>query len=375
MKPRDLIVCVAALGALALAIVLLSQAGGETTEPGPDGTAGTETATSASGQRADSTERSTEMTRPTAEFPERSGDDGQRETTPSQGPPTAGIIDGKIVLASGLPQPVTTFTIVFHESINPNVQGRDPNRQPRAWTRAFKADPGVSPLYFTATEVPFSEFGYRVSVFVPGVNGSSQFTRCDESSPINEVTLSLTPPSPFSLRLIDQYRNPVTDKEIRLEPDGEPLGRPFATARSDSFGVAIFTDLLAGPWHVKVEDLVRGRLEVQPPGVVSDDAGVGVQSAVITVPRGKNLRIEAFDLAGHGLVDVELQLIAVDTVENRRLQARTDETGTWTFDNVPVGRWQLNAQGGGHYAPISRTITIAEDRDPDPVRIRLARVR
>ncbi|MGE0144013.1 MAG: carboxypeptidase-like regulatory domain-containing protein [Planctomycetota bacterium] len=375
MKPRDLIVCIATLGALALAIVLLSQAGGETTESGPDGSGGAENASIAGGPSGDSAERSTEMTRPTVSFQERTGDEGQRETTPSQSPPTAGIIDGKIVLASGLPQPVSTFTIVFQESINPNAQARDPTRQPRAWTKAFKADPGVSPLYFTATEVPFSEFGYRVSVFVPGVNGSSQFTRCDESSPINEVTLSLTPPSPFSLRLIDQYRNPVADKEVRLEPDGEPLGRSYATARSDSFGVAIFTDLLAGPWHVKVEDLVRGRLEVQPPGVVSDDAGVGVQSSVIVVPRGKNLRIEAFDLAGHGLVDVELQLVAVDTVENRRLEARTDETGTWTFDNVPVGRWQLNAQGGGHYAPISRTVTIAEDRDPEPVRIRLARVR
>ncbi len=288
-------------------------------------------------------------------------------------PPKSGMIDGRIVLAAGLPHAIDGYTVLFEEAINPNAPPRDPARKPRAWRRGFKADPGISPLFFTERDVEFSEYGYRVTVFVPGVNGSDQYVRCDVSHPYSEVSLTLTPGCPFSLRLIDQFRNPVAGHRVALRPKGWPDGRPFVERTSDTFGVSVFESLLAGVWEVLVDDTPEGEITVAPPGVVNDEAALGVQSAVLTIPLGKPLRIETFDGAGHGLVDVDLTLVLTDTTENRRYTAKSDATGCWTFPNITPGRWQLTASGGGSYSPTTRTIEIQKDVDPEPVRVRLIR--
>lgn len=369
MKPRDIFLLVGLIAAAA-AVVVLATGGGSGTVDSPTGP-GPGTPVAPGGAAAELPTVASQGVEARS-----SGDPTQpeRRVGPAPDGATTGIIDGRVFLAGGLPSAITGFTILFDEAINPNVPAR-PDHTPRSWTRGFRADPGVSPLYFTETKVPFSEYGYRVTVFVPSVNGSEQFVRCDSSAPVGEVSLSITPGGPYSLRLMDQYRNPLVGRQVTLRPKGWPQGRAVEERVSDSFGVSVYESLLAGVWDVAVDGDVHGEITVQPPGVVNDGAAVGVQSAVLTIPVGKPLKIEAFNAANWGLQDVDLTLIKVDTTENRRLTAKTDVTGCYVFPSVTPGRWQLTASGGGNYFPTSRTVEIAADRDPDPVRVRLMHVR
>ena len=206
------------------------------------------------------------------------------------------------------------------------------------------------------------------------MNGSDQFVRCDKSSPYAEATLHLAPPAPFHLRLIDQYRNPIAGKHLVLRPSAWPPGRAFAEMDTDSFGVAIFEGLLAGAWELWFDDALRGEIQVEAPGYVRDDADLGVASKVLTVALGRSLKVETYDAANIGLMDVDLVLSAIDTTERRRFEAKSDQTGSWTFLNVTPGRWQLHASGRGHQTR-DVPITVEADKDPEPVKVHLVRLR
>ena len=155
-----------------------------------------------------------------------------------------------------------------------------------------------------------------------------------------------------------------------LTPQGTPPGRPVLQGRTNSFGTAVFENVLAGDYVVRLGDREVGHVTVEPPGYVRDEAGVGSQSALLIVPVGRTLRVEVFDDAGHGLPDAEVILFAIDTVENRRFQSTTDTSGIVLFDHVTPGRYQLDVRGRGRQ-PTSRTVEIGAERDPDPQRIRL----
>lgn len=300
--------------------------------------------------------------------------DPERRVDTSGATPSAGRFEISIVLTAGMPA-FGGYTIHLEEAINPNAAKELVKREPVRRTEGRKNDdPGRSPIYASISDVPYSEYGYRVWVFVPGLNGSDAFVRCDASSPYADVTLQLTPPAPFHLRLIDQYRNPIVAKTIVLRPVGWPPGRGLAEKTTDSFGVAIYDGLLAGGWELWFDDAVRGELVVESPGIVRDDANLGVASRVLTVPLGRSLRVETFDAANFGLQDVDLVLSAIDTTERRRFEAKTDATGSWTFHNVTPGRWQLHASGRGHQTR-DVAVTIEPDKDPAPLQVWLVRLR
>ncbi len=371
MKHRDLLLLAALLGAIAAAAILLGGGEEETVAPGPGPDEATGTGPTDPSTPVDPRNATVDPT--TAGGGTGSGT-APRTTDTTAASPTSGRVEISIVLAAGLPA-ITGYTLHLEEAINPNavkeVVGREPVRRT---TGRKNEDPGRSPIYAAITDVPFSEYGYRIWVFVPGVNGSDQFVRCDKSSPYAEATLHLAPPAPFHLRLIDQYRNPIAGKHLVLRPNGWPPGRAFAEMDTDTFGVAIFEGLLAGAWELWFDDALRGEIVVEAPGYVRDDADLGVASKVLTVALGRSLKVETYDAANIGLMDVDLVLSAIDTTERRRFEAKSDQTGSWTFLNVTPGRWQLHASGRGHQTR-DVPITVEADKDPEPVKVHLVRLR
>ncbi len=309
-------------------------------------------------------------TAPDAAPPTPSAEPVQRIDSPG-GPaaenPGYGVIDGRVVLASDAAGKVDQFTITVEEMVNPNSES---GHEAIRLTRGFKAESSQSPLYFGFDHVPFSRFGYRATVFVAGLNGSSQVIRVTEQEWNPSVTLSLTGGAPFSLRLTDQSRDPYGGKAVSMTPVGYPPGRPLLRGETDNFGTAVFASVLAGEYEVRLIDHVAGNVTVDPPGYVKDQAGVGAQSALLVVPRGRTVRVEVFDDGGYGLAGAEVVLFAIDTVENRRFTAESDASGVVEFEFVLPGRYQLDVRGTGRQ-PTSRTLQVGDDADPEPQRIRL----
>jgi len=132
-----------------------------------------------------------------------------------------------------------SYTITVKELINPNSRKAD--QQPYQSMKSFKADPHRTPR-FVVDNIPFSRYGYEVELFVVGFNGSKRTIQLNQEHPIagtpdfaelvgEEVVLSLSPGVPFSLRLHDQYFNPIVGREVEMNPVGDPPGRSPIEAR------------------------------------------------------------------------------------------------------------------------------------------------
>ncbi|MBK8975395.1 MAG: carboxypeptidase regulatory-like domain-containing protein [Planctomycetes bacterium] len=304
--------------------------------------------------------------------------DAPRRPRPA-GAPELGIIDGRIQLAAGVAGTFSGFQVTVRELIDEGGDGPSDGtitegparRKPYMETRAFKAAPDESPLYFAFDRVPFSRYGYDVWVFVPGLNGSHQAVVVDETSWNPQVTLSITKGSPFALRVIDPQRSPMAGRRVQLRPLGYPLGRPVLAGETNSFGSLTFEHALAGTYAIWIDDVPIEEVDIALPGVVHDQADLGVQSRIITLESGQPVRVEVFGGGGWGLEGAALELFKIDTTENLRMQATSDHGGIHVFEHVPPGRYQLNVQARGHQ-PTSRTVTVVEGRAPDTLTVRVA---
>lgn len=299
--------------------------------------------------------------------------DAQRGNRPLAAPPTAGVLDIRITPTAKAAGEFSAGTIMVEEVFNENARELRPDRKPWAKNKAFAADPYSTPTFVAFEGVPFSPYGYRVRAFVPGFNGSEQIVRVTEDSWNPQVDLTVSPGSTLALRLIDQKYDPYPEQDVVLLPRGRPDGRPVVSAQTDNFGTAIFENVLAGGYGVRIDGEIRGEVAVQAPGAVRDDLNVGVQSTQIVIPRGSTLKVEVFDVGGWALSGVQIRVMMIDTVENRRYEEETDQNGIRTFEHVVPGRYQVDAIARG-YQTRSRTITVEEGQDPPPVRFRLARL-
>src|SRR5262245_42198496 len=119
---------------------------------------------------------------------------------------------------------------------------------------------------FVVDNVPFSDYGYVVTAYSPGLNGGQRTVTIDKDHPyVDDVKLPITPGCPFSLRLRDQDMNPVAFTDLRMVPVGDPGGRPRRDGRSDNFGSVVFEDMLAGDYDVHIGPV--GQPLVAPPRV------------------------------------------------------------------------------------------------------------
>ena len=286
-------------------------------------------------------------------------------------PPTAGVLDVRITATTNVLDRFGKGLLEVHELVD--GPGADLGRRPYTRVLDIQADPHESPLFIAVDGVPYSPYGYRVSVFVHGLNGSNQVVRVAEDAWNPQVDLTVTAPAAFTLRLVDQEFQPYVDEEVMLIAVGEPRGRPLLQARTDTFGTALFESVLAGEYDVKIGLDVRDQVTIERPGFVHDDLDVGVQSKQLKIPRGPSLTIEVFDIIQYALGGVRVRAIALDTTRNRRYEAETDVNGVVRFHHVVPGRYQIDVQATG-YQQTSRTLVIEAGQEVPPIQFRLPRL-
>lgn len=288
---------------------------------------------------------------------------------------TSGRILGDIQLATSVLDRIQSIGIQVEECRSPIDSD---GKVVRPWKRFVPVPMGVGTPTFEITDVPFSQYGYVVRVHSPGLNGSQQTVAITRESPLKEVVLSITRGSPYSLLLRDQDHLPVFDTDALLMPHGEPPGRPVYQGRSDNFGCVVFQDVLAGDYRVVVGHAQRPLAEpvditVQPGAHVSRGV-VQPQGTTVTVPRGQPLVVAAQDVAGYGMADVLVKVLATDKTRLSVLEDRTDYSGRATFPFLPPGIYQIDLYREG-FERRSRMLTVKEGEPPAEQSFQLVRTR
>lgn len=279
----------------------------------------------------------------------------------------AGVIDGRVQVAAEVVGRFRDYSVVVEEQVNPHARSGADQKPFRRVYGPFRVDDRSTPR-FAIADVPFSVYGYRVGVHVPNLNGSSQVIQLTAERWNPDVLLSISDGVPFTVRLIDQNRAAIVDTEVALRPVGTTGGTTYR-ATTNAFGTAVYEKVLAGDYAVVVGTGALREVTVHATGMLSDLQSLGVQSAIVVRPTGSSLRVEVFGASGHGLEGAELELYAIDTLENRRYEAKSDYAGVHTFEHVTPGRYQLNVAADGHERT-SRTVRIgaaAEGGETTPV--------
>lgn len=300
-------------------------------------------------------------------------DDGRSDDLddPNAPRPTVGAIEGRVSIATSLLDDVETFHVRVTELAG-SIAGSEKAPFDRIWP-PFEIPKNYTPR-FRLEEIPFSNYGYRVELLAKHCNGSSQIIQVNADQPYATVSLALTRPSMFTLRVKDQYHNPHVDWSFELRPVGEPAGRSMVRGTTNAFGTILFESLVQGSYVVVHDGREIGEIQVQTHATPRAGYPIEVQSATLTVPIGRDLRVEIFGPAGVGLAEVDLELQKTDTIRNERWNAVTDFGGVHTFEHLAPGKYQLNIFARG-FQRTNRSVMIREDATLDPLQVRLAPTR
>ncbi len=124
---------------------------------------------------------------------------------------TSGVIQGDVALDPEVVQRIQSITVIVQE-----LATTDPDAQP--FSRSEKVIFERRTPTFEIHGIPFSNNGYSVRVFSPGLNGSEQVVAVTEMSPIADAVLQLTPPVPFTVLLRNQlHENEVVPRQHFFE--------------------------------------------------------------------------------------------------------------------------------------------------------------
>jgi hypothetical protein len=278
---------------------------------------------------------------------------------------TSGVIQGDIELVASVVDKITSIEIVVDELKNLNVEGARPFR------KVVPVERGIGTPTYRVTDVPFSSYGYLVRVHAPGLNGSQQTVAITEETPLaSPVNLRISPGVPFSLWLRDQDHAPVVLTEVRMVPEGAPLGRTVFDGRTDNLGSVVFENVLAGDYQVLVGPPGQPLMEpplvnVQPTSRTYRDNKVQGQGQKITVPRGVPLGVlVAESWSGYPVADATVRAQAIDRTRLLVLDGKTDRQGRVTFPNVVDGIWDVQVLKDG-FDRSSRHVTIAGTAPPE----------
>ncbi|MBX3461688.1 MAG: carboxypeptidase regulatory-like domain-containing protein [Planctomycetes bacterium] len=290
---------------------------------------------------------------------------------------THGIVRGDIQLAVSVLDRIQTISVAVEEArraIAADGSFRNPYRA------IVPVRLGAGTPTFEIRDIPFSEFPYIVSVHAPGLNGSRRTVVIDADTPlVDDVVLTISPGSPFSLLLRDQDALPYTGVQVQLVPTGEPHGRRGAVATSDSFGSVVFEDVLAGDYQVRTS--VGGQpvgemqtLTVQPGLGSFQGSAVRGQGHTLTIPRGVPLVVDVADAAGYGVAEALVKATATDRIKLTELEATTDYGGKARFPHLTPGVWQIDVSKDG-FQRSHRLVTIQAGQEPPAQQVQLVRLR
>jgi hypothetical protein len=271
-----------------------------------------------------------------------------------------GAIRGHIALSADV---VSTLRFVHVRIQEAHAGSDDGDHVPFMTTLREDIGPNLGTPEFYCDGVPFSVFGYTVSVLAEGMNGSQQFVQVNEGRKVADVTLSVTAPTPFTVLLRDQLLNPVPSQQVFMVPVGEPRGRPMLTKEADSFGAAVFAAVLQGDYEIRVGAVNE---PIANPQRITVIAHAGARSTTIEVPIGFDLTVLAQAAGGWGVKDVVITAYATDTKRYRKYEGTSDYSGKVVFAHLPPGEYQLNASPEG-FERWSKKVKVAEQGPGEPV--------
>ncbi len=378
MRPRDLILICStlALGALA-GLVFLSQETLATVRPPnapPPGAVQNSTETASESHPGSVPEGSLvrESSAPAVAV-------DASANLPSDGPDTSGwtkgVIRGDVVVAASVFGELKTLTILVEEqrsAFGPNGEIQRPVRM------VVPAKQGLGSPTFEVKDVPFSQHPYKVSVYAEGLNSLPRTVTIDEDHKLVDVDLRVTPGSPHTVFVRDQDSKPYLDVDVRLQPVGDPLGRPRQAGKTDGFGAAVFGSVLAGEYQLFVSQSGQLLCDVQTIRVLDSiypQTGTPkAQSTSVVVPRGVQVELSVHDAAGYGIAEANVKAVATDRVRHTEIPGTTDAQGRLVFPHLQTGTWHVQIEKDG-FQRADLQLNLAEGQEPQVRDVRLVRLR
>ncbi len=278
---------------------------------------------------------------------------------------TKGVLKGDIELSVSAIDKIESL-MVFVEELRSATRPDGTFTNPHSSVTKVDFDRTRTPT-FEVRDVPFSEYPFRVTVYSPGLNGSSRTVNVDaEHALVDDIVLSVSCGGPYTLGLRDQDGNPYPQLDVRLAPIGEPLGRPRLDATSDSYGSAIFDSVLGGDYQVMVLQNGQPLGEIHTitvlTGVRLYQNRIQGQGQTLTIPRGMPLDVRVHDARGYGIPDARVRIQATDRVRLTEFDAVCDADGRVHFPYLTPGVWQIDVTKD-LYQTRAKQITV-KDRTP-----------
>ena len=259
--------------------------------------------------------------------------------------PNTGSISGTVRLAKELVGTIDQYRVTIEEAVNTEA-ALNPGKKLRRFQQTFQLEPGLTTARFPISGLPFSSYGWRVSVAAPGkeVNGSEELAVLSESTPSAEVVLTLAATHSAHLVVKDQDREAIPNIDLILKPIGHPRGRSIYTGKTNAYGLVLLEKMRAGSYKLYVGSQTRPFL---PPVTIEMPAHKHLYHA-IELPRGAKLVVKIVGAAGQPLADVEIQArFAKPRALWREYQARTNRVGEAVLEHLPSGPYGIHATKKG----------------------------
>ena len=286
---------------------------------------------------------------------------------------TSGIIRGDVKLAVSVLDKLGSITVIVEE-IRSSRGGHQ-----RPPTRMYaQVDRGEGTPTFKVTDVPFSDYPYRVTLHANGLNGSQQTLAVTKEEPLHDIVLSITPGAPFSILLRDQDSGFHTGIDLLMRPVGLPNGRLRLKGKSDNFGSVIFENVLAGNYELTPTLSNKPFGDPQTvtvlPGARNYGRKIQGQGHVMVIPRGVRVDVRIHDRNGYGMEGATVTAVATDRRTAPPVEGETDSIGRLRFDNLAPGMWQFTVKYKG-YQRVDQQIKLRKNQEPLQKDIRIVRLR
>ncbi len=296
-----------------------------------------------------------------------------RDTTAETVGWTSGTIRGDIQLAVSVMDKLTTISVVVEEQRS--MIGAD-NTFVRPTRIQMPVERGIGTPTFEVRNVPFSEYPYVVSVLAPGLNGGRRVLTVDpQHALVDNVVLTITPGTPFSVLVRDQDAMPYPGIDVRMLPVGDPLGRGKHAGKTNNFGSVLFDCVLAGDYQVMFSVDGQAITETQTitvqPGSRTVVQG---QSHAVTIARGVPVQVEVADRSGYAIADVKVTATAKDRIKLTALELNTNGIGRCLYSHLQPGEWQLTIEKAG-FERKDLPLTVQSGVEPDLIRVVLVPTR
>jgi hypothetical protein len=286
---------------------------------------------------------------------------------------TSGVIRGDVKLAVSVIDKLGSITVIVEE-IRRSL-GSDQRPPVRLYAQV---DRGEGTPTFKVTDVPFSEYPYRVTLHANGLNGSLRTLSVTKDEPLHDIVLSITPGAPFSILLRDQDSGFHTDIDLLMRPIGLPNGRLRLTGKSDNFGSVIFESVLAGNYQLVTTLQNKPFGDPQTVTVLPGSRNYGRkiqgQGHVMVIPRGVRVDVRVHDRNGYGMEGATVTAVATDRRSAPPVEGETDGMGQLRFNNLAPGMWQFTVKHKG-FQRVDQQVILRKNQEPLQKDIRIVRLR